>query len=146
MCLRLDEAGVGCFWVLLTGAEGFAALILVAMLDGPAVFMLFVELVAGLVLPDKDGPVAGRTGAVIRQVFSGLMRVVVVGGGFTGFGEVNATGGLDIPRACAMLGGGAVAFGGVERGAELIGPAILGLAAIGGRLSWLGRTDVLGAR
>ncbi|HIJ67701.1 MAG TPA: hypothetical protein HPP87_02395 [Planctomycetes bacterium] len=146
MCLRLDEAGVGCFWVSLTGAEGFAALILVAMLDGPAVFMRFVKLMAGLVLPGKDGPAAGRTGAVIREVFSGLMRVVGVGAGFAGFGEVNATGGLDIPRACATLGGGVVAFGGVERGAELIGPGLLGLAAIGGRLPRLGRNDALGAR
>lgn len=88
---------------------------------------------------------AGVTNVVMREVFAGLTRVVVVGAGFGGFGVVGAGEGLEILRAGVTLRGGAETLGGLERGAGLLGLGALGLAAVGGGLLRLGRAEALGA-
>lgn len=143
--MRLDGAGFGCFGTGRTAGGDFAVLIRVAMREVSAVFVRVDELVAGLVFAWRAGGLAGRTDVVMREVFAGLTRVVVVGAGFGGFGVVGAGEGLEILRAGVTLRGGAETFGGLERGAGLLGLGALGLATVGGGLLRLGRAEALGA-
>lgn len=133
--MRLDGAGFGCFGAGRTAGGDFAVLIRVAMREVLAVFVRVGELVAGLVFAGGAKGLAGRTDVVMREVFAGLTRVVVVGAGE----------GLEILRAGVTLRGGAETLGGLERGAGLLGLSALGLAAVGGGLLRLGRAEALGA-